>query len=138
MAMTSDRHRSRMPLQCGGNIWFEDHHANSDRRESSFVDVHIAISEPHSSVSIGEDCMFAYDIDLAPVIPFDHDSSTGARINPQEYMIGNQLGRHLHHPERRFDRRSFRCWNGIGCDETFARAASDSRGQSRARRQTGH
>lgn len=82
-----DDHRIVIGRGCrfnrGGNIWFEDHHGQlTIGDESSFEDVHIAVTEPHSSVSIGRDCMFAYDIDLRT--GDSHailDRHTGERVN---------------------------------------------------------
>ena len=49
----------------GGNIWLEDSHCSLIIGENStFVDVHLAVTEPDSQIVIGQDCMFAYDIDV--------------------------------------------------------------------------
>ena len=49
----------------GGNIWFEDSHCSLIIGENStFEDVHLALTEPGSQITIGQDCMFAYDIDV--------------------------------------------------------------------------
>lgn len=49
----------------GGNIWFEDNNCSLLIGENStFVDVHLALTEPNSKITIGQDCMFAYDIDV--------------------------------------------------------------------------
>jgi len=49
----------------GGNIWFEDSHCLLSIGEySTFEDVHLALTEPNSRITIGQDCMFAYDIDV--------------------------------------------------------------------------
>ncbi|MCI5146019.1 MAG: hypothetical protein D3923_10930 [Candidatus Electrothrix sp. AR3] len=49
----------------GGNIWFEDNSCSLLIGENStFEDVHLALTEPNSRITIGQDCMFAYDIDI--------------------------------------------------------------------------
>jgi len=49
----------------GGSIWFEDNDCSlSIGENSTFEDVHLAITEPNSKMTIGRDCMFAYDIDV--------------------------------------------------------------------------
>ncbi len=78
----------------GGNFWFEDEGGLLQvGRDTSMVDVHIAITERGSKVIIGEDCMFANDIDLRTgdshsVI----DVSTGERFNfPGDIHIGRHV-----------------------------------------------
>lgn len=49
----------------GGNLWLEDSHCILTIGEAStFEDVHLALTEPGSKITIGRDCMFAYDIDV--------------------------------------------------------------------------
>lgn len=49
----------------GGNIWFRDSCCILTIGENStFEDVHLALTEPNSQITIGRDCMFAYDIDV--------------------------------------------------------------------------
>jgi acetyltransferase-like isoleucine patch superfamily enzyme len=49
----------------GGSIWIEDNNCLVEiNRRSTFEDVHIACTEPFSKIIIGEDCMFANDIDI--------------------------------------------------------------------------
>jgi acetyltransferase-like isoleucine patch superfamily enzyme len=49
----------------GGVIWIEDDDCSLSIGEgSSFEDVHIAITEPGSKLSIGKDCMFANFVDV--------------------------------------------------------------------------
>tara|TARA_R110001592_G_scaffold338346_2_gene625351 strand:+ start:1839 stop:2558 length:720 start_codon:yes stop_codon:yes gene_type:complete len=49
----------------GGNIWFEDNNCSLQiGGNSTFEDVHLALTEPNSKITIGKDCMFAYDIDV--------------------------------------------------------------------------
>lgn len=48
-----------------GTLWIEDYECElSIGENTTFEDVHIAVTEPKSKIIIGEDCMFAYDIDL--------------------------------------------------------------------------
>ena len=48
-----------------GVFWFEDNGCTLKvGRNTSMVDVHIAVTEPGSKVTIGENCMFANDIDI--------------------------------------------------------------------------
>jgi len=57
------------------------------------VEVHIAVTEPGSKVSIGEECMFANDIDLR--CGDSHsilDAASGERINFAEDIA---IGRHV-------------------------------------------
>jgi acetyltransferase-like isoleucine patch superfamily enzyme len=66
----------------GAVIWFEDHHGCLKVGSgTTMVEVHIAVTED-SKVTIGEDCMFANDIDIRTgdthsVI----DTHTGERLN---------------------------------------------------------
>ena len=54
-----------MQVQPRSNIWLEDNNCTLSIGDgTTFEDVHIAITEPYSSVTIGTDCMFAYDIDM--------------------------------------------------------------------------
>ena len=49
----------------GGSIWFEDSGCQLIIGEgSTFENVHLALTEPNSQIDIGDDCMFAYDIDI--------------------------------------------------------------------------
>lgn len=48
-----------------GSIWLEDHHCSlTIGEESTFENVHLAVTEPYSTLTIGKDCMFSYDIDV--------------------------------------------------------------------------
>jgi acetyltransferase-like isoleucine patch superfamily enzyme len=66
-----------------GLFWFEDDHCTLQvGRDTSMVDVHIAVTEPGSKMTIGTGCMFANDIDIRTgdshsVI----DPATGKRLN---------------------------------------------------------
>jgi acetyltransferase-like isoleucine patch superfamily enzyme len=77
----------------GAVLWFEDHdgalHVGSG---TTMVEVHVAVTE-NSSVSIGEDCMLANDIDIRTgdshsVI----DTQTGERLNFAGDVV---IGRHV-------------------------------------------
>jgi acetyltransferase-like isoleucine patch superfamily enzyme len=49
----------------GGSIWIEDYECQlSIGKNTTFENAHIAVTEPKSIVTIGNDCMFAYDIDV--------------------------------------------------------------------------
>ncbi len=48
-----------------GSIWFEDEYGTlTIGSESTFENVHLAVTEPNSTLAIGRDCMFSYDIDV--------------------------------------------------------------------------
>jgi len=64
-----NNHRISIDKNCkfrrGGNIWFEDNDCSLlIGEQSTFEDVHFALTEPGSQIKIGRDCMFAYDIDV--------------------------------------------------------------------------
>jgi acetyltransferase-like isoleucine patch superfamily enzyme len=78
----------------GGSIWIEDMHCEAIIGSySTFEDVHIAVTEPHSKISIGTDCMFAYDIDIRSGDSHSIiDTHTNKRINyAQDVVIGNHV-----------------------------------------------
>lgn len=78
----------------GGLMWFEDEKGLLQvGSNTTMVEVHIAVTESGSKVVIGEDCMFANDIDLRTgdshsVI----DVSTGERLN---YPDNINISRHV-------------------------------------------
>jgi acetyltransferase-like isoleucine patch superfamily enzyme len=78
----------------GGLFWMEDDHCSLIIGQStSMVEVHIAVTEPGSKVVIGEECMFANDIDVRSGDSHSIlDASTGERINFAENVI---IGRHV-------------------------------------------
>jgi len=93
-----DNHEIIIGEECrfsrGGNLWFEDHNGSlviGD--QSTFEDVHIAVTEPESKVTIGKNCMFAYDIDVRTgdshsIISLENNK----RINyAQDVIIGNHV-----------------------------------------------
>jgi len=48
-----------------GELWIEDESCELFiGQNSTFEDTHIAVTEPHSKITIGADCMFANDIDI--------------------------------------------------------------------------
>jgi acetyltransferase-like isoleucine patch superfamily enzyme len=60
-------HRILIKSRCHlrGKIWLEDDDCSlTIGVNSTFEDVHIAITEPYSRITIGHDCMFANDIDV--------------------------------------------------------------------------
>lgn len=91
-------HRIEFGANCrvsrGGVFWFEDEGGLLQvGQNTTLVDVHIAVTEPGSKVIIGEDCMFANDIDIRTgdthsVI----DARTGDRLNKAGDVI---IGRHV-------------------------------------------
>ncbi|MFA5872776.1 MAG: acyltransferase [Anaerolineales bacterium] len=78
----------------GALLWFEDENGLLQvGSNTTMVEVHIAVTESGSKVVIGEDCMFANDIDLRTgdshsVI----DVSTGERLNCPDNI---NIGRHV-------------------------------------------
>ena len=78
----------------GGTLWIEDYECEASiGKQTTFEDVHIAVTEPKSKITIGEDCMFAYDIDLRTGDSHSIiDSETNERINfAQNIVIGNHV-----------------------------------------------
>jgi acetyltransferase-like isoleucine patch superfamily enzyme len=64
-----DNHRILIHDHCrfndGASIWLEgDNCALEIGRESTFENVHLALTEQGSKLSIGQDCMFAYGIEV--------------------------------------------------------------------------
>jgi acetyltransferase-like isoleucine patch superfamily enzyme len=78
----------------GGLFWMEDDHCSLIIGQgTSMVEVHIAVTEPGSKVVIGEECMFANDIDVRSGDSHSIlDASSGERINFAENVI---IGRHV-------------------------------------------
>ncbi len=78
----------------GGVFWIEDDGCQLVvGRDTSMVEVEIAVTEPGSRVVIGEDCMFANDVDIRagdshPIV----DKASGKRLNPaQDVTIGDHV-----------------------------------------------
>ena len=64
-----DNHRILIEDRCqfngGGNIWLEGDRCSLEiGRESTFENVHLALTEQGSKLSIGQNCMFAYSIEV--------------------------------------------------------------------------
>lgn len=80
-------HRIEFGANCkvtrGGIFWFEDDGCKLHVGENtSMVDLHIAVTEPGSGVTIGSDCMFANDIDIRTGDSHSIiEPSTGKRLN---------------------------------------------------------
>ena len=84
----------RVRFNRGGSIWIEDYNCEAIIGENTtFEDSHIAVTEPNSKISIGSDCMFAYDIDIRTGDSHSIiDSITNERINyAQNVTIGNHV-----------------------------------------------
>lgn len=78
----------------GGSFWVEDDHCCLTIGEgTTMVDVHIAVTEPASRVTIGEGCMFANDIEIRSGDSHSVlDVKSGERINFAEDVT---IGRHV-------------------------------------------
>lgn len=77
-----------------GNIWMEDYNCSLNIGSgSTFGDVHLAITEPKSSITIGVECMFAYDIDVRSGDSHSIiDAKTSKRLNfAKNIIIGNHV-----------------------------------------------
>jgi acetyltransferase-like isoleucine patch superfamily enzyme len=91
-------HRIELGRNCrisrGAVFWIEDDYCLlSTGSNTTMVDVTIAVTEPGSKVVIGEECMFANDIDIR--VGDSHsvvDSATGKRINFAENIV---IARHV-------------------------------------------
>ncbi len=56
---------AEVAFNIAGSIWFEDHDCTlTIGDQSTFENVHLAVTEPHSTLTIGQNCMFSYDIDV--------------------------------------------------------------------------
>ncbi|MEC8831079.1 MAG: acyltransferase [Bacteroidota bacterium] len=77
-----------------GLIWVEDYECSIEVGEkTTFEGTHLAATEPHSKISIGNDCMFAYDIDVRTGDSHSIlDLESGNRINyAEDVIIGNHV-----------------------------------------------
>lgn len=96
--LRGDGHRIEFGPGCritrGALIWFEDDHCTLQVGQgTTMVEVHIAVTEPGSKISIGEDCMFANDIDIRSGDSHSIvDAVSGERLNFAEDVI---IGRHV-------------------------------------------
>jgi acetyltransferase-like isoleucine patch superfamily enzyme len=78
----------------GGSLWIEDENCEIRiGKYTRFEDVHIAATEPNSKILIGNDCLFAYDIDLRTGDSHSIiDIISNKRINyAQNIIIGNHV-----------------------------------------------
>lgn len=78
----------------GGTIWIEDTDGSLDIGENStFENVHLAVTEPGSRIRVGRDCMFAYDIDVRTGDSHSiFDQKSHQRVNCAENVsIGNHV-----------------------------------------------
>jgi acetyltransferase-like isoleucine patch superfamily enzyme len=91
---------SNCQFRNGGTIWFEDSDCQLSIGDRTWIEeAHIALTEPGSSIEIGKDCLFAFDVDIRcgdshSII----DLSTGKRINrAKDIRIGDHvwLGAHV-------------------------------------------
>ncbi len=96
--LRGDGHRIEFGPGCritrGALIWFEDDHCTLQVGQgTTMVEVHIAVTEPGSKILIGEDCMFANDIDIRSGDSHSIvDAVSGERLNFAEDVI---IGRHV-------------------------------------------
>ncbi len=77
-----------------GSVWFEDHDCQIVIGQYTTIEsAHLAVTEPNSKITIGEDCMFSRDIefrtgDSHTII----DLESKKRINPaQDIEVGNHV-----------------------------------------------
>ncbi|MCA0426251.1 MAG: acyltransferase [Bacteroidetes bacterium] len=78
----------------GGSVWIEDENCEAVIGENTSIEnAHLAVTESHSKIHIGKDCMLAYDIDLRTGDSHSIlDTNTNMRINPaQSISIGNHV-----------------------------------------------
>jgi acetyltransferase-like isoleucine patch superfamily enzyme len=78
----------------GGSIWFEDAGGKLLIGDgTTFEDVHLAVTEPGSNITIGKDCMFAYEIDVRTGDSHSiFDNATNERCN---YAMDVSIGDHV-------------------------------------------
>lgn len=77
-----------------GLIWVEDYECLIEIGEkTTFEGSHLAVTEPKSKITIGNDCMFAYDIDVRTGDSHSIlDVKSGKRINyAKDVSIGNHV-----------------------------------------------
>lgn len=93
-----DGHRLEIGPRCkfrgGGSLWFEDQACSIRIGEgSTFESAGLAVLEPGSSLTIGHDCMFSYDIDVRTSDSHSIiDANTGERLNAaRDITIGNHV-----------------------------------------------
>ena len=75
-------------------FWLEDEGATLEiGAGTTLVSAHIAVTEPHSQVRIGADCMLATDVEIRSGDSHAiYDGASGERINPaQEVWLGEHV-----------------------------------------------
>jgi len=78
----------------GSLIWFEDNNGYLEIGEKTLIeDVHFAVTEPHSKIIIGKNCLFAYEIDIRTGDSHSIiDKSSNKRINyAKDITIGDHV-----------------------------------------------
>jgi len=78
----------------GGSLWIEDTNGLIQIGENStFEDVHLAVTESESQLRIGNDCMFSYDIDVRTGDSHSIiDQNTHTRLNyAKNIFIGDHV-----------------------------------------------
>jgi acetyltransferase-like isoleucine patch superfamily enzyme len=96
--MRGSDHRIEIGRNCrvsrGGLFWFEDDACELEiGQNTTMVEVSIAVTEPHSRVVIGEECMFANDVDIRTGDSHSVlEAGSGRRINFAENVT---IGRHV-------------------------------------------
>ena len=78
----------------GGSIWFEDCDGVLQvGQNTTMVEASIAVTEPGSKIVIGDECMFANDIDIRTGDSHSIiDADTGERLNyAKDVIIGNHV-----------------------------------------------
>ena len=73
----------------GGEVWLEDSGCTMTiGAHTTFENAHLAVTEPGSILQIGDDCMFAYDIDVRTGDSHSIlDRATGERINYARHVL---------------------------------------------------
>ncbi len=85
---------SQVRVNRDGDLWIEDDGGSITIGERcTFEAAHIAVTEPGSGVTIGRDCLFAYDIDIRTGDSHSIiDTQTNERINPARNVV---IGDHV-------------------------------------------
>jgi acetyltransferase-like isoleucine patch superfamily enzyme len=96
--VVGDNHRVLIAPNCvfssRGTIWLEDRDGLlTIGQGSTFADVHLALTEPGSRMTIGRDCMFSKDIDVRTGDSHSIVSrKTGERVNyAQDVHVGDHV-----------------------------------------------
>lgn len=78
----------------GGNLWIENNHCELVIGDmTTFEEAHLAVTEDSSKIVIGNDCLFAYDIDVRTGDSHSIiEMGTGRRTNPpQDVIMGDHV-----------------------------------------------